>query len=141
MPVVAACRPRSRHALGSAAGQHLRLQELVSDKDALAYLARWQLVRQAEIAELRRTPMDIKLRQLAALMASRGLFHADPKRELQSQQVRERVDAAAAGIRWLSLSSRRVKLHSRLGDVARNGAHLTANLWDVSETLVRNYLG
>jgi hypothetical protein len=34
--------------------------------------------------------MDIKLRQLAALMASRGLFNADPDSDLQSQQVRER---------------------------------------------------
>lgn len=62
----------------------------MSNEDAQAYLARWRLVREAELAELRRTPMDIKLRQLAALMASRGLFNADPDSDLQAQQVRER---------------------------------------------------
>jgi hypothetical protein len=62
----------------------------VSNEDAQAYLARWQLVREMELAELRRTSMDMKLCQLAALMASRGLFDAHPERELQSQQVRER---------------------------------------------------
>ena len=42
----------------------------VSRAEAEAYRARWQLVNQAEIEELRNTPLEVKLRQLAALMAS-----------------------------------------------------------------------
>jgi len=39
-------------------------------KDARAFRARWEMVNAAERAELRMTPLDRKLRQLAALMAS-----------------------------------------------------------------------
>jgi hypothetical protein len=38
--------------------------------EARAYVARWQRVNAAEIQELRRTPMAVKLRQLAAMMAT-----------------------------------------------------------------------
>jgi len=41
----------------------------ITPEEALAYLRRWELVREAEARELRRTPMETKLRQLAALMA------------------------------------------------------------------------
>lgn len=37
---------------------------------AQEYFNRWRLVNEAEIAELRSTPMEVKLRQLASLMAS-----------------------------------------------------------------------
>jgi hypothetical protein len=55
-----------------------------------AYCNRWELVKEIELIELRRTSMDIKLRQLSALMASRGLFAVDPERENGVQCVRDR---------------------------------------------------
>lgn len=54
------------------------------------YLERWRLVEQREIAELRETPIETKARQLAALMASRDLFGADPERENGVREVRAR---------------------------------------------------
>jgi hypothetical protein len=57
--------------------------------DARAYLARWTSVSEMEIAELRSTSMDTKLRQLASLMASREIFGADPNREQSVETVRE----------------------------------------------------
>ncbi len=62
----------------------------VTPEEALAYFRRWELVRDAEAKELRRTPMQTKLQQLAALMASRHVFGSDPDREAQIQVVRER---------------------------------------------------
>lgn len=56
---------------------------------ARAYLKRWAAVNEFEIAELRRTPMELKLRQLSALMASRHLFAPDPTREKGVRQVRK----------------------------------------------------
>jgi hypothetical protein len=38
--------------------------------EARAYKARWRKVNEAEIEELRQTPMDVKLCQAAAMMAS-----------------------------------------------------------------------
>jgi len=42
----------------------------VTTAQARAYKARWRKVHQAEVEELRRTSMDVKLHQVAALMAS-----------------------------------------------------------------------
>ena len=42
--------------------------------EARAWVARWKEVESAEIAELRRTPLDVKLRQLDALAQSASLF-------------------------------------------------------------------
>jgi hypothetical protein len=42
----------------------------ITPDDARRYLERWKLVEEREIAELRNTPIEIKARQLAALMAS-----------------------------------------------------------------------
>jgi len=47
-------------------------------------------VRDAEARELTRTSMETKLKQLAALMASRHVFGPEPDREAQVQVVRER---------------------------------------------------
>lgn len=57
---------------------------------ARAYFGRWELVREAETAELQKTSLETKLQQLASLMASRHLFAADPNRERQADQVREK---------------------------------------------------
>jgi hypothetical protein len=62
----------------------------ITPTEARAYFRRWELVREIELVELRRTSMDVKLRQLSALMASRGLFGADPERENGVQLVRDR---------------------------------------------------
>ena len=45
---------------------------------------------EAELQQLRRTPPETKLRQLAALMASGHLFGPEPDREEGVRLVRER---------------------------------------------------
>jgi hypothetical protein len=62
----------------------------MTPEQAQAYLRQWQLLQEVEAAELRSTPMETKLRQLAALMASRDLFGPEPNREAGVQDVRER---------------------------------------------------
>ena len=62
----------------------------ISTAEAEAYLARWRLVQEAEVAELRRTSMATKLSQVAALVAARDSFKPDPDRDLQVDEVRER---------------------------------------------------
>jgi len=62
----------------------------ITREQAEAYLKRWELVRDAEAAELRRTSKATRFRQLAALVASRHLFGPEPDREAQVQEVRER---------------------------------------------------
>jgi hypothetical protein len=62
----------------------------ITPAEAHAYFERWELVNEVELAELRRTSMDTKLRQLSALMASRSLFGVDPERESGMQLVRDR---------------------------------------------------
>ncbi len=61
----------------------------ITPAEALAYFRRWELVKEMEVAELRRTSMDTKFRQLSALMASRGLFGVDRDREIGVQAVRD----------------------------------------------------
>ena len=62
----------------------------MTPEEARAYLARWKLVREVEAAELRRTSMEMKLRQLAALMQVRSVFGGDSGREAETQVIRER---------------------------------------------------
>ncbi len=62
----------------------------ISPAEAHAYFKRWELVKEVELAELRSTSTDTKLRQLSVLMASRSLFGADPEREKGMQLVRDR---------------------------------------------------
>jgi hypothetical protein len=62
----------------------------ITPEHALAYFRRWELVRDVEARELRRTPMETKLQQLASLMASRHVFGPEPDREAQIEVVRER---------------------------------------------------
>ena len=62
----------------------------ITPEEARAYFRRWELVREAEARELRRTPMETKLQQLAALMASRHVFGPEPNREADTRVVRER---------------------------------------------------
>ncbi|MGH8133736.1 MAG: hypothetical protein ACRETG_03305 [Steroidobacteraceae bacterium] len=62
----------------------------MTSEQARAYIKRWELVRDAEAAELQRTPIESKLRQLASLMASRHVFGPEPDREQQILEVRAR---------------------------------------------------
>jgi hypothetical protein len=62
----------------------------MTPEEARAYFKRWELVRDAEAAELRRATMETKFQQLAALMAARHLFRPEPGREAQVQEVRDR---------------------------------------------------
>jgi hypothetical protein len=62
----------------------------VTPEDARQYLERWKLVEEREITELRNTPIEIKARQLSALMASRHLFREDPDRERGIREVQAR---------------------------------------------------
>jgi hypothetical protein len=58
--------------------------------EARAFVARWQLANAAEIEELRATPPDVKLQQLAALMASAGLMGWRTDLAAEDAEVRER---------------------------------------------------
>jgi hypothetical protein len=62
----------------------------VTAEQARSYLARWELARDAEAAEVRLTSMETKLVQLAALMASQDAFGPEPDRDAQILEVRER---------------------------------------------------
>jgi hypothetical protein len=62
----------------------------MTPEEAQAYIQRWELVRDIEAAELQRTPIETKLRQLAALMASHHLFAPELDREQQVAEVRDR---------------------------------------------------
>lgn len=64
--------------------------EAITPEQARAYFRRWELLREEEARQLSRTPIETKLRQLAALMASRHLFGVEPDREAGVQAVRER---------------------------------------------------
>jgi len=68
--------------------------DAITPEEARAYFRRWQLLREEEARQLARTPMETKLRQLVALMASRHLFGVEPDRE------------------WLNASRRRSSPHS-----------------------------
>jgi len=62
----------------------------ITPEEARAYLRRWELVREVEASELRRTPMETKLQQLGSLMASRHVVGPEPDREAETLVVRER---------------------------------------------------
>ncbi len=62
----------------------------ITNEQAQAFLARWKLVRQARIDELRETSLETRMHQLSTLMASRELFCPDPERESGVKNVRER---------------------------------------------------
>jgi hypothetical protein len=77
-------------ALSSSRRSIITLMAAITPAEAQAYFKRWELIRELELIELRRTSMDVKLRQLSALMASRRLFGVDAERENGVQLVRDR---------------------------------------------------
>jgi hypothetical protein len=62
----------------------------ITSEQAQNYLNRWKLVHEAEIQDLRNSSLDIKVRQLSALMVSRDLFKKDSDRENEVDVVRKR---------------------------------------------------
>jgi hypothetical protein len=86
-------RPTRKNALLGLRGKDrskILIMNTMTPEEARAYFKRWELVRDTEAAELRLATMETKLQQLAALMASRHLFGAEPDREAQVHEVRER---------------------------------------------------
>jgi hypothetical protein len=61
-----------------------------SAPEVRAYLAGLSLANEFEIEELRKTAVELKLRQLWALMTSTDLFEKEGRRETEASEVRER---------------------------------------------------
>lgn len=59
-------------------------------ESAIEYQRRWQAVRDAEIDEIRQTPVAAKLRQLSLLVGSGNLFPAQPDFTPQDIEVLNR---------------------------------------------------
>lgn len=84
-------------------------------KEGKEFKKRWKLVRRAERAELRSTPMSVKLEQLAALMASAralGWDTTDPR------------EVRAVRARWARLArklSQTIVRASKGGAISRTG--------------------
>lgn len=68
----------------------------MTKQDARAFVRRWALVNAREREELRATPPEQKLRQIAALMASVHLFGWDRALAAEEDEVRSR---------WIRLKS------------------------------------
>lgn len=62
----------------------------VDPKSARDYLAALELAGVFEVEELRRTPIELKIRQIWSLMTSADLFERDSEREASVTEVRER---------------------------------------------------
>jgi hypothetical protein len=62
----------------------------VNPKSIRDYLAGLELAGEFEVEELRRTPVELKLRQIWSLMTSADLLEGDAAREAGVIEVRER---------------------------------------------------
>lgn len=62
----------------------------VDPKTVREYLAGLELADMFEVEELRRTPVELKLRQIWSLMTSADLLEGDTVREAGVTEVRER---------------------------------------------------
>jgi len=67
--------------------------------DGRAFRARWARVRQAERDELAATPIEVKLQQLAALMASAHALGWDAALAVEDELVWQRWQALRAARR------------------------------------------
>ncbi len=63
---------------------------VVNPKSVRDYLAGLELAAAFEVEELRRIPMELKLRQIWSLMTSADLLETDAEREAGITEVRER---------------------------------------------------
>ena len=62
----------------------------MTKEEGRAFRKRWEAVNAAEREELRAMPMEEKMQQLAALMASRDLFGWIEEMRKEEAEVRER---------------------------------------------------
>jgi hypothetical protein len=62
----------------------------ITPAEVREYLAGLALANRFEIEELRKAPVELKLRQLWALMKSAHLFEDEAQREAEARAVRER---------------------------------------------------
>jgi len=85
LPSASRCRPNA-----VAIRVYNRPMAPITPAEAREYQDRWKLIDALRLEELQRTSMDTKLRQLASLMASRGIFQEDPRREDEVREVRRR---------------------------------------------------
>jgi len=63
------------------------LMAAITPTEAQAYFKRWELVKEIELVELRRTSMDVKLSQLSALMASHCLVDRVPAKTCRTSKA------------------------------------------------------
>jgi len=99
-----------------------RRMTAITPEEARDYLDRWALVQAVELEELRRTPMDTKLRQLASLMASREQFTEDLTGERRAGSA-PALGPTQTGDGCLNASRRR---SWRRSPTSRNGSMLRA---------------
>jgi len=59
-------------------------------ESANEYRRRWQAVHDADIQEIRQTPLEVKLRQLSVLVGSASLFPEQPDLSPQESEVLHR---------------------------------------------------
>ena len=62
----------------------------ITPKQALEFLDRLKIIREAETDELRKTSMVTKFSQISTLFGSRHLFEVDPDRQRRIDEVRGR---------------------------------------------------
>ena len=66
------------------------MRHTMTKEEGRAFRKRWEAVNAAEREELRAMPMEEKMQQLAALMASRDLFGWIEEMRKEEAEVRER---------------------------------------------------
>lgn len=62
----------------------------MTPEEVRAYLTRWDIVHEVEVAELRGTSPEKKLQQLETLVASRHLFGPVPTSAVEDHEIQER---------------------------------------------------
>ncbi len=75
-----------------------RLKKTMTREGARAFRTRWEMVNAAERAELRATPLDRKLRQLATLMSSVEPLGWTEALAAEEAEVRERWNRLRAAL-------------------------------------------
>ncbi len=66
------------------------MKQHITKAEMQAFMERWEMVNSREIAELRSTPVEVKLRQLAALMASVDKMGWREKLQEETADVRQK---------------------------------------------------
>ena len=87
--LIPAARSRRKVIIGGFLRAHAR-RRLATKEPFLKWLRRWRLVNKQEREELRHTSIEVKLRQLAALMASASELGWDEERASEELCARER---------------------------------------------------